>query len=283
MCSSDLAKAAREQFREVMVNGKRVRLLNSKRLTVCDALIEAGIAPAELLPRTGKSLLFKLDEDWIRIKGEAGQPAHLTCNDRAATIETPIENGDQIGLTPASCGTDAYVNIKDYIRPSTQKTIYLGEGCIGLPLIYVNGHLVNHDYTVKHHDEVVIEPVATVGALLKALKKDLKKPILMVNLEEVTDDYYLQDNDHVLFQEGVRLPIAEKTQELPPDTVVYVNDEAIQLPYREQGYMFINVFDYIEFDLTKPQGYVQLLLNGNKAAATDTIMPGDKLHIYWEN
>ena len=42
------------------------------------------------------------------------------------------------------------------------------------------------------------------------------------------------------------------------------------------------VFDYIDFDLSKPQGTVQLIRNGEPAALTDILQDGDILEIYWK-
>lgn len=63
---------------------------------------------------------------------------------------------------------------------------------------------------------------------------------------------------------------------------VEVNGELIHLPPKETSYMFVNIFDFINFDLSQPKGTIQLLLNGEKAAVTDLIKRGDEIEIYWE-
>ena len=45
--------------------------------------------------------------------------------------------------------------------------------------------------------------------------------------------------------------------------------------------MFVDVFNYIDFDLTKPQGTIELRLNGKPAAFTDLIDEGDEIEISW--
>jgi hypothetical protein len=48
-------------------------------------------------------------------------------------------------------------------------------------------------------------------------------------------------------------------------------------------YIFVDIFNYIDFDLSKPQGTIMLRLNGRQAAFTDIIQSGDVIEIYWKN
>ena len=62
---------------------------------------------------------------------------------------------------------------------------------------------------------------------------------------------------------------------------VYVNQRKVILS-GQKDYIFVDVFDHIDFDLSKPQGsMVVLKLNGKDAAYTDILKTGDMLDIYW--
>lgn len=61
-----------------------------------------------------------------------------------------------------------------------------------------------------------------------------------------------------------------------------VNGKNISLPIKKNSYVFVNIFDYIDFDLTRPQGSIILKLNDVRAAFTDELKDKDKLEIYWE-
>ncbi|MEF9959676.1 MAG: hypothetical protein RR448_11935 [Niameybacter sp.] len=74
----------------------------------------------------------------------------------------------------------------------------------------------------------------------------------------------------------------KKDENLQPAIHLYVNQALIKIPYKEEGYLFVNIFDYIDFDLSQPKGTIQLLLNGEKAAVTDPVQSGDKIEIYWK-
>lgn len=63
---------------------------------------------------------------------------------------------------------------------------------------------------------------------------------------------------------------------------VYVNGEAIVLKGKDD-YILVDVFDYIDFDLSKPQGRsVATKVNGQSAVFVQQLNPLDKLDIYWE-
>ena len=48
-------------------------------------------------------------------------------------------------------------------------------------------------------------------------------------------------------------------------------------------YVFVDVFDYINFDLKRSQGRaVVTLLNGRQAQYLEPLHEGDKIQIYWQ-
>ena len=63
--------------------------------------------------------------------------------------------------------------------------------------------------------------------------------------------------------------------------IITVNGKKIILAEDKQ-YIFVDVFNYIDFDLTSPKGNIVLKLNGRVANFTDTILSGDIIEIYWE-
>lgn len=64
---------------------------------------------------------------------------------------------------------------------------------------------------------------------------------------------------------------------------VMVNDRPVTLKGKT-NYIFVDVFDHIDFDLSKPQGSsVETLLNGRKAQYIEPLKDGDVLKIYWKD
>lgn len=63
---------------------------------------------------------------------------------------------------------------------------------------------------------------------------------------------------------------------------ITVNEEPIRLSGKN-SYIYVDVFDHIDFDLSKPQGRsVVTLLNGKTAQFIEPLNNGDVLKIYWE-
>lgn len=64
---------------------------------------------------------------------------------------------------------------------------------------------------------------------------------------------------------------------------VTVNGEQITMSGKKE-YVFVDVFEYIDFDLSKPQGSgIATKLNGRDAQYMETIYGGAKIDIYWKH
>lgn len=74
-------------------------------------------------------------------------------------------------------------------------------------------------------------------------------------------------------------------QEVVPEIqnlVVVVNGMPTVLKGKSK-YIFVDVFDFISFDLSKPQGAIVTTLNGRPAQFMEELKSGDRLEIYWRN
>lgn len=69
---------------------------------------------------------------------------------------------------------------------------------------------------------------------------------------------------------------------VPMSIIVTVNGEQIKLSGKK-SYVFVDVFEYIDFDLSKPQGSgIVTNLNGREAQYMESIRSGDVIEIYWK-
>lgn len=77
---------------------------------------------------------------------------------------------------------------------------------------------------------------------------------------------------------------AATAPDVPSDAVtVIVNGESVTLTGKKE-YMYVDVFDRINFDLSKPQGkMVETLINGRKAQYIEPLHNGDELEIFWKD
>lgn len=79
---------------------------------------------------------------------------------------------------------------------------------------------------------------------------------------------------------------SEATEAAGPSTSaisVNVNGEVVVLKGKAD-YVFVDVFEFIDFDLSKPQGsYVVTMLNGHEAQYMEKLQEGDEIDIHWES
>ena len=286
------------QFTFVKVNDQKVQLLNAKKLTVLDAIIAVGIEHHTIFPKKGSTLMFKLNGERQRIKGENGIPATLLLNGKAASIQDPIREGDVIHVEPALPGTSPYVRIGDFVE--SKMFIKLDGQVYDLPLVQANGKWVTKETIILEQDEITTFPVDTVKELLTTLNVVPPYQVTTADFKEVTLEHLLQNGDSFLLHqrsESYNEAFSSETHLLakePPIEVVdsvttpsktigvMVNNEPVYLPEKESGYILAGIFDFIEFDLSRPQGTIQLIRNGVSGGLADPIEEGDHLEIYWK-
>lgn len=69
---------------------------------------------------------------------------------------------------------------------------------------------------------------------------------------------------------------------IPMPITVIVNNRPIVLKGKS-SYVYVDVFEYIDFDLSKPQGTIVTTLNGRPAQYMENLQNGDRIEIYWRN
>ncbi|MHC1747591.1 MAG: cell division protein FtsA [Cellulosilyticaceae bacterium] len=302
------AKEKNNQFTNVVLNKKTINLMNTKKLTILDALVAGEIDHTNIFGKKGSTLMFRLNGERIRVKGENGTAAIITLNGIQGHLDSVIMDGDMIEVIPATTGKDGVARICDYIQ-ETKITVSLNEEKIILPIALRKGVRIEHDTEIENGDDIEIMAVDTLGELLRAVGMVSTHKLVTVNFEVVDLAYKLENEDDIMIissatqdcevepnriiEKDIETQIAhcEATKIIWEDTIpktietvgiqVTVNGKKIVLP-EGKTYMFANIFDFIDFNLAKPQGSIQLTLNGKRASVTDLLSAGDVLKIYWE-
>lgn len=304
-----------QDFLSVTINGKKVRLFNSRRLSVADALILIGFNPRQLIGSTGKGVTFEMNGQKKIVRGEYGKAAEIYVNEKPANLETVLNVGDDIRVTPAEDGKNAEVRIGNFIREINPLKVYYNSDIIYAGTrVLVNGQEVNQDREIKNGDRVEITEIKTLQDLIRVYDIREDKYDILVNGQEEYDDYKLKNMDMVdlRLKEEVSpsyvsadyVPTDSKAvnekndeQKLPEESsaasvdridmkafgiYVNVNGKTVLLKDNKKPHIFVDVFNYIDFDITNPQGNIVLKLNGSTAGFTDAIKPGDVIEIYWD-
>ncbi|MCX7710666.1 MAG: pilus assembly protein PilM [Clostridia bacterium] len=308
-----------QDFLSVTINGRKVRLFNSRKLSVSDALILIGFNPGQLIGRSGKSLNFTLNGDKKTIRGGWGKPAEIFVNESPANLTTILKPGDSITVQPAEDGASAEIRVSDIAKNLKTGTVTLNNSSIDIGTkVLVNGSIASLDQEIHDGDQIQMNEIRTIRDLLIISEINHAEYEVLVNGRTAGEFYELQDADAVecrrksqqvkaerkieseLPKEQFSTPIpkadtaTEQITATEPEPVlpeafnqssvlsVVVNGKPIEINGEKKQYMFIDIFNFISFDLTKPQGNIVLKLNGRQAGFTDEIQQGDKIDIYWE-
>ncbi|MDD7793003.1 cell division protein FtsA [Clostridium sp. 'White wine YQ'] len=282
-------KSSGRDFIDVLLNDKTISLFNSHNHKVMDVLIQAGINPKVLMAKNGKSLRFNLNGSKRITFGELGEKAKVYINENEETLDSKVKNGDNIKLVFAKEGKNASTKCIELIKEVDSKSFYLnGESYYLDPIFLINNQSVTPDTYINEGDNVEIIYPKTI--------KEIKKYIINedINLYKdgklLEDDYEILDGEHISKEEVVKEnevvaneAAKEKYEQVKKGNsiTVIVNDEKIELTGKE-SYVFVDIFNFINFDITQVKGSLNLVLNDKKAAYTDTLNNGDEIKVFWD-
>ncbi|MGO5065245.1 MULTISPECIES: cell division protein FtsA [unclassified Clostridium] len=180
---------------------------------------------------------------------------------------------------------------------------------------YLDGQELKEDYIIKEGDRIYklrdeVEEDKEKGCEVnKANEKEkininneinmIEKEITETNYEEEIENHYIQNDlkdknlqNEVLGEKEAAFTmeyIDNKEDEVQKEDSnieeynikVRVNNEEITLKGKEK-YIFVDIFNYVEFDLSVAKGKLVLLLNGKSAGYYDNLQDGDSIEIRWE-
>ena len=291
-------------------NGQRVKLYDNNMLAVVDAAMQAEFAKEGLFPRRGKELNFTVNGKARIVRGQLGEAAVIRVNGEEADIHTPIRRGDKIEVIPSTTGEAAAMELGalnefgDVIRVNGQ----LQSGYYDIKENDVI-EMLNY-YTVKQiadfMDVMVDERLNMyVNNRLADMNTFVYENFTVAWAMKGTDaDTWLTAQERAAMAEGKEqsgLPEFSESVAVPEryadlekvedDGEDAEKSESITLtvngrPVTMSGkasYIFVDIFDYINFDLSTPQGSrVVTRRNGQISKYMEPVQNGDTIEIFWE-
>lgn len=284
-----------KDFIDVTLNDNIISLFNSHKHTIMDVLIHAEINPKILMARNGKTVRFTVNGSKRLAFGELGRNSVITLNDKEATLETEVTNGDEIKIQYAVNGKDAAPKVLEFMGIVDEKFIYYNDKIINLePLIKINGEECDAEAVIKNGDDVEVIVPKTISDIKKYVLKDESVKIIIDECE-IPDDYEVTDGERLnslKAEEKIDETVSAESKDEKSESVKSYNDENIELEVKVNGekcilknkkqYIFVDIFNFIDFDTTLIKGSIKLLLNGKEAAYTDVLKKDDEIRIFWE-
>ena len=299
----------KNNFIMVRFNGERLKLYDNNHLTIVDAALSAGFPNEQIFPKRGMPINFTVNGTSRIVRGEAGEPAVVTMNGKLANINTPLEPNCEIIIEPSTTGTDAVYmvsQLEEYNQSNIE--IMVNGKMITCPkFVEVNGKLESGTYQIKEGDKIETRSYYTVGQVAEFMdvKVDTGRDILVNNREAdfstlVYDNFSIEWSVLLDGEETVQEASVESTEERAEEVVaenvaplektetesynilIYVNGDPIEMTGKNE-YIFVDIFDRINFDLTAGKGRaIATLINGHDAQFIEKLSHGDKIDLYWK-
>lgn len=306
----------------VTFNEQRVKLYDNTRLTVVDAAIQSNFPNDGLFPKRGKELQFTVNGKQRIVRGLPGEAAVITVNGQEADIHTPIHSNDVIVVKESTVGETASMELGQLSEFKESLHVTVNEKKISLPrYAQVNGELQSGYYTIKQQDDIEFRDWCSVEQIAEFMDVSLAEDMpIYVNNTRATRETKVYEDFSVVWSQTVTT--FEETEEVEADEDVKSESESASEPeVRETAkdvskapstasatgtgqaltmitvvvngrpivmkgksrYIYVDVFDYINFDLSKPQGSsIVTKLNERPAQYMEQIVDGDRIEIRWE-
>lgn len=316
-------KKSGHDFIDVVLNNDVISLFNSHKHTVMDVMMQSGISHKTLIGKNGRNIRFILNGITRVAFGTLGKGADIYVNNEKATIDTEIAEGDKIRVDFAKDGKDALPKIIEYIKNINSISFYMNDEIENIyPVAFINDEQCDLEEIIKEGDEVKILFPSTLGEYIKYYEKDNDYLYFLRNdqidssyvikegdriykkknkelieeqdyiLEETTEDEVIKEHikekveNQAHIQESMQEAILRKSLDnleiLNEGLHIVVNEKPVTLRGKDK-YIFVDIFDNIEFDLTIAQGNLILLLNDKKAGYYDELKEGDIVKIFWDH
>lgn len=286
-------KNGENDFIDVVLNGAPISMFNSHEHTIMDVIIQAGINPSMLIGKNGKNLRYKLNGIKRIAFGEKGRNPVIKLNGKLESIDKKVKAGDTIEIEYAISGKDAKAKISEQIKEFNSIGIYINNKLINLePIIFVNNTAVDFEYYINEDDDInIVFPKSIKDIKEYIIKEDV---IIESNEIKLSDDYIVNEGDKLITYSNIKetkilesLEVKEVFQEstLKEDKAnneikVTFNNQLITLS-GQKDYIFVDIFNYANFDLKEAKGIINLLLNGNKTGYTEKLKDGDNIEVFW--
>ena len=301
----------------VTFNKERIKICDNNKLAVVDVAMQADFPNDALFPKRGRELNFTVNGKSRIQRGLPGEAAVISVNGELSDIHTPIKANDVIIVKESTAGDDASLEVSKLPEFVDSIVINVNEQQVTLPKFpSVNGTLQSGFYMIQEGDDISFLNYYTVKQVVEFMDVILDSHMnIYVNNALADMDTKVYENFSLIWtMETLKVPerttaedicldgtasestdseesvsesvTSEQMKTEPPkaenlEISVIVNGAPIILKGKKE-YVYVDIFDYIDFDLSRPQGGgIVTLLNGSPAQYMANLNHGDKIDIYW--
>ncbi len=271
-----------KNFLKVIFKGEEVRIFNTDNIKVSDVLILTGYNPRNLIPKSKGDFVYFVNGKKRKVIGEPPLNPEILINEEVGSLKTQLLDGDIIDIREYQVEDIKPPSLYDLVDIE-KSIIYNNQSFNLIKAIKLNGNTVNSDVILKQDDKIELEQIKTVEEFIEHHKISYNKCKYFVNDLKVDKDYNFKKGDYLEIIEIEEDIKDEKIENSGSNTInLLVNNEAIEITYKKDKFLFVDIFDYIDFDLSKLRGKLILMVNGKDAEYLKELSNGDNIQVHWE-
>ncbi len=309
-------------FIYVTFNEEHIKLYDNSNLAIVDAAMQADFPNDKLFPKRGSEIAYTVNGKKKICRGELGEAARIMLNGEEADLYSAIHANDVIVVEESTAGNPAAISLGKLPEFKSKISIMVNGNKVTLPkYASVNGKLENEYYDIRNGDKIEMLDYYTVAQIMEFMDITLDMNMTVyVNNEPADDDTKVYENFSIrmAIEEGNRTnasadgedePVEEDVLKQETQTEADKNDgqnkksgsagsgdgqaSTVSIgvlvnskPVLLQGkasYVFVDIFDYIDFDLSTVKGKTLITnVNGKKADYMEPLYDGAVIEVYWE-
>lgn len=299
-------------FTFVTFNEKRIKIYDNGNLTVADAALQADFPHDGLFPKRGQELEFTVNGTTRIQRGYLGEAAIITIGGEPANIHTPVRSNDCIKVVESTAGDPASLTLSKLPEFRENISITVNDQKVSLPkYASIAGELKSEYYEIQSGDDIKMLNYYTVRQIIEFMDVQLNDECyIYVNNRRAGADTPVYENFNLVWTleelhfEGEEIPFEKVDKQVTKEINESAINDGLQAEHHMQGkenpitilvnqnpvtlygksqYVFVDVFEYIDFDLGRPQGTgIVTDINGGPAEYMQEIHEGDQLDIYWK-
>lgn len=287
------SEGVKYDFTTITLNGRKIRALDTRRLTVFELCSLAGIKPEQLLARSGKSLSYTADGERIVLRGTHSTPCEISLNGKECSLNSQVRKGDEVNVVPAVSGEDAAALLSDQYDMAGMSLLTVtldGRQLTAGDHILVNGTPTAQDADIENGAVLRRIRLDTLGALLA--QEGLPAEGARVNGESQPPEYTLRDGDVITSApEGSPVEVSPEPEETPTEPpaqesaedgvpIVFNGMPAVFPTEPGRQPVFLDILAAFSDDPTGLlAGSSTVMINGKLARLDEVIHPGDEIVI----
>ncbi len=287
------SEGVKYDFTTITLNGRKIRALDTRRLTVFELCSLAGIKPEQLLARSGKNLSYTADGERIVLRGTHSTPCEISLNGKECSLNSQVRKGDEVNVVPAVPGEDAAALLSDQYDMAGMSLLTVtldGRQITAGDHILVNGTPTAQDADIENGAVLRRIRLDTLGALLA--QEELPAEGARVNGESQPPEYTLRDGDVITSApEGSPVEVSPEPEETPTEPpaqesaedgvpIVFNGMPAVFPMEPGRQPVFLDILAAFSDDPTGLlAGSSTVMINGKLARLDEVIHPGDEIVI----